>query len=239
MKTYNVDLHIHTCLSPCAELEMSPRNVVAQAKRVGLDVIGICDHNSCENVPYVKKSAAADDLGVLGGFEVTSREEVHLLAFFDNEEELFTMQRIIYRNLHGRNDEQLYGDQVVVNEKNEVVEFNERLLIGATELPIEDIVNSIHELHGLAIASHVDRENFSILSQLGFVPPGLHVDALEVSTKDRIEEYRDLPFPLVSFSDAHRLDSIGRNVTMFSMRELSLDEMRMSLLGEDGRKAMT
>jgi PHP family Zn ribbon phosphoesterase len=217
---------------------MSPRNVVAQAKRVGLDVIGICDHNTCENVPYVKKSAADEDLDVLGGFEVTSREEVHLLAFFDNEEALYTMQRIIYRNLHGSNDERLYGNQVVVNERDEVVKFNERLLIGATELPIEGIVNSIHELHGLAIASHVDRKSFSILSQLGFVPPDVHVDALEVSTKDRIEEFRDLPFPLVSFSDAHSLDSIGRNLTLFSMREVSLEEMRMSLLGEDGRKAM-
>ena len=73
MKSYKADLHIHTCLSPCAELEMSPRNIVREAKSCGLDIIGICDHNSGENVPYVKKSAKSQGLDVIGGMEVTTR----------------------------------------------------------------------------------------------------------------------------------------------------------------------
>ena len=88
MKTFRGDLHIHTCLSPCAELEMSPKNIVQQAKNIGLDIIAICDHNSCENVPFVKKTAEKEGLNFIGGMEVTSREEVHILALFDNEEEL-------------------------------------------------------------------------------------------------------------------------------------------------------
>jgi len=236
MKTYKADLHIHSCLSPCAELEMSPRNIVSEAIKYGLDIIGICDHNSCENVPYVERSAQGKGLKVIGGMEITSREEVHILALFGTKEELFTMQKIIYENLSGENDENLFGDQVVVNELDEVVDFNKRLLIGATGLSLEEIVNHIHKFNGVAIAAHVDRPSFSIFSQLGFIPEGLEVDALEVSNKNKIDSFKHLSLPLVSFSDAHMLQNIGRNYTNFSMKEVNLVEMKKSFLGEDGRK---
>lgn len=236
MKTFKADLHIHSCLSPCAELEMSPRNIVSEAKKMGLDVIGICDHNSCENVPYVERSAQGKGIKVIGGIEITSKEEVHILALFGTKEELFEMQKIIYDNLDGTNDERLYGDQVVVNENDEVVDFNKRLLIGATDLSIEEVVNHIHKFNGVAIAAHVDRPSFSIFSQLGFLPEGLKVDALEVSSKDKINLFNNLSLPLVMFSDSHKLETIGRTHTNFSMNEINLDEMKKSFLGEDGRR---
>ena len=238
MKMYKTDLHIHTCLSPCAELEMSPRNIVRQAKRRGLDLIGICDHNTCENVPYVKKSAEKEELNILGGIEVTSKEEVHILALFDNEEELFSMQKIIYENLHGINDEKLYGIQVVVDENDEALEFNNKFLIGATELSVDEIVNTIHELHGLAIASHIDRESFSIIGQLGFIPNRLQIDALEVSTSDRADSFKYITLPLITSSDAHKLSTIGSSLTQFFMEEVNLEEMKKSLRGEEGRKVI-
>jgi len=238
MKTYKVDLHIHTCLSPCAELEMSPRNIVREAKKRGLDIIGICDHNSCENVPYVEKSAKSLDLGVIGGMEITSKEEVHILALFDSMRALFAMQKIVYDNLSGTNNEKLYGDQVVVNENDEVIEFNKRLLIGATDLSVENIVNKIHELNGLAIASHIDRASFSLISQLGFIPQGLQIDALEISNSAKIFLYKDMLLPLVTFSDAHKTYDIGRSFTNFIMHQANFEEMRKSLLGKDGRKVL-
>ena len=236
MRTFKADLHIHTCLSPCAELEMSPRNIVKGAKKCGLDVIGICDHNSCENVPYIEKSNLDQSLNIIGGMEITSKEEVHILALFGISEDLFAMQKIVYDHLFGTNDEKLYGDQVVVNENNEVIGFNKKLLIGATDLSIEEIVNKIHDLNGVAIAAHIDRDSFSIISQLGFVPEGLQIDALEVSKKDKIENFKDLGLPLVTFSDAHCLNRIGKRFTNFSMKQVSLEEMRKSFLEEDGRK---
>jgi PHP family Zn ribbon phosphoesterase len=217
---------------------MSPRNIVREAKESGLDIIGICDHNSCENVPYVQKSANNCDISVIGGIEVTSREEVHILVLFDTRDALFSMQKIIYDHLAGTNDEKLYGDQVVVNEKDEVMDFNKRLLIGATELSVENIVNSAHQLNGLAIASHIDRESFSIISQLGFIPEGLQIDALEISNKDKIDNYMNLSLPLVSFSDAHNPNYIGKSFTNFTMEQVNLEEMRKSLQGEQGRKAI-
>ncbi len=233
---FKTDLHIHSCLSPCADLEMSPRNIVREAKKQKLDIIGICDHNSCENVPYIKKSAENEKLNVTGGMEITSKEEVHILALFDNEETLFAMQEIVYEHLQGLNDENLYGDQVIVNENDEIVDFNKRLLIGATDLSVESIINRIHELNGIAIASHIDRPSFSLISQLGFVPEGLQIDAYEVSVEENIDVFKYEYSPVVTFSDAHTLDGIGKKFTNFSMEHANLQEMGKALLGIDGRK---
>lgn len=236
MKTYKTDLHIHTCLSPCAKLEMTPKNIVKEAEKYGLDIIGICDHNSCENVSYVRKLAEDKNLNVTGGMEITSKEEVHILALFESEEELLSMQETVYEHLHGTNDEDLYGDQVVVDENDEVVEFNRRLLIGATDLPVETIVDMIHELNGIVIASHIDRESFGLISQLGFVPEGLQIDAFEVSVRDKVETYKDKYSPVVMFSDAHTLNSIGKKFTSFSMEQANLKEIGKALIGEEGRR---
>lgn len=236
MKTFKADLHIHTCLSYCAELEMTPKNIVKESEKRGLNIIGICDHNSSENVISVKKCAENMNLDIIGGIEITSKEEVHVLALFDNEKSLYKMQQIIYDNLIETKDEKIYGDQVIVNENDEVLGFNKNLLLGSVELSIESIVNSIHELGGIAIASHVDRERFGIISQLGFIPEGLVLDALEISNKNRIQDFNNKSLPIVTFSDAHSLKEIGRNYTSFFMENPTFAEMKKSLRGIEGRK---
>jgi len=235
---FRADLHIHTCLSPCADLEMSPRKIVSEAKRKGLQVIGICDHNSAENVPAVEKNAAREGIAVIGGMEVTSKEEVHLLALFGNEESLFSLQEIVHENLHGTNDEQLYGEQVIVNEDEEVLGFSNKLLIGATAITLERLVDLIHERDGLAIAAHVDREGFGIIGQLGFIPAGLPLDALELadpSQRQRIPQGNRFPF--ITSSDAHKLEDVGRRSTLFRMEAANTAEIRRCLAGEEGRSA--
>jgi PHP family Zn ribbon phosphoesterase len=236
VKEFKADLHIHTCLSPCADLEMSPRNIVSAAKRKGLQVIGICDHNSAENVPAVEKNAAREGITVIGGMEVTSKEEVHILALFGSEEALLSLQGIVHENLHGTNDEERYGQQVIVNEEEEVIGFSPRLLIGATDISIERLVDLIHEREGLAIAAHVDREGFGIIGQLGFVPEGLPLDALELadpSKRDRIPLKVHLPF--ITSSDAHKLEDVGRRSTSFLMQAANTAEIRRCLAGAEGR----
>jgi len=237
MREFNADLHIHTCLSPCADLEMSPRNIVREAKRKGLHVIGICDHNSAENVPAVEKSAAKEGIRVIGGMEVTSKEEVHLLALFDVADKLYSLQEIVHENLHGTNDEKLYGEQVIVNEEEEIIGFSKKLLIGATDITIGKLVDLIHEHDGLAIAAHVDREGFGIIGQLGFIPEGLPLDALELadpSKRDTIPQ-KNL-FPFITSSDAHALKKIGTRYSTFVMRNVTIEEMRKCLRGEEGRR---
>lgn len=219
---------------------MVPGVIVKETLNRGLDVIGVCDHNATENVLAVRKAAEKKNISVLGGMEITSEEEVHVLALFDEDENLFELQRIVYENLPGVNDEKAFGEQVVIDENDQVVDVNDRLLMGAARLSLGFIVEAIHSLSGLAIASHVDRESFGIIGQLGFIPEGLPLDALEVSPRTPVEQARaTLPgasgFPMVTFSDAHHPEDIGRRWTGFLVEDFRVEEMTKALLGRQGR----
>lgn len=244
VEVYRGDLHVHTCLSPCGDLSMLPRAIIRMAKEKELDMIGICDHNSTANVMAVKKAGEREGMAVIGGVEITSREEVHIMALFEDEHALNRIQEIIYDHLPGSNDQEVFGEQVVVDDEDEVLALNERLLIGATTLLIDQIVDIVHRLGGVAIASHVDREAFSIIGQLGFVPEGLPLDGLEVSARCTIGEARErFPqlhrYPLVSFSDAHYLEDIGKRTTSFLMEHASVSEIQKAFRGIEGREILT
>ena len=208
IRAFRCDLHIHSCLSPCADLEMSPRALVRKSIDEGLDIIAVCDHNASENVRYVIKAAEGTNLVVFPGMEVTSSEEVHVLALFESQEALQKLQARVYEQLPGQNDESIFGCQAIVNEQDEVEGLNERLLIGATGIPLDEIVRMIHELGGLAVASHVDREGFSILGQLGFIPKELPLDAIVIETDAPdlapawVHDRRNLPTELPRIGDS-------------------------------------
>ena len=238
MKEYKIDLHIHTCLSPCAQSEMLPAAIIKRAKDKGLDVIGVCDHNSAENVPAMKKVGEAEGVQVLGGMEICSSEEVHILAFFDDNGALLEMQNIVYENLTGENDENYFGDQLIVDEDDMIVGSSKKLLIGSISLGIDKIVELVHNLGGLAVASHIDREAFSIIGQLGFIPEELPLDAAELSWRcesNKTDNYRSYDLPLVKSSDAHFLSDIGKAVTTFLLNAPSFSEIAMAFKGIEGR----
>ena len=227
-----MDLHVHTCLSPCAEPEMTPQAIVQRAKERNLDAVAVCDHNSAENVVAVKKAGANQGVQVLGGMEICSSEEVHILALFDNDDALFEMQKIVYGHLFGENNEKYFGSQLLVDEHDEVVGTTDKLLIGSTTLSVSEIVETVHGLGGLVVASHVDREAFSLIGQLGFIPEGLPLDALEVSLRcpdSGIGNYRKHGFELVRSSDAHLLQDIGRGFTTFLLDAAEFSEVSMAL----------
>jgi predicted metal-dependent phosphoesterase TrpH len=213
---------------------MQATAIVEQAKKMGLDMIGICDHNSAENVAAVVKAGQREGLPVIGGMEVTSAEEVHILGLFDTEKDLMHMQDVVYENLSGENSEEVFGPQVIVDEWDNVLGTNSRLLIGATTLTVEQIVDAIHKWAGLAIASHVDRERFSLVGQLGFIPEGLKLDAVEVWAA--ASAACDYGYPVVISSDAHFLEDIGRNPTCFITEGASFGEIRKALRRELGRR---
>lgn len=241
LKRFSGDLHIHTCLSPCADDGMLPTAIVREARRKRVDLIGICDHNSMENVEAVMKAGVRENLRVLGGMEITSKEEVHILAFCEELAELETMQKTVYEHLKGENDESRFGAQNVVNEFDARSGSNRKLLIGATDLDVGAVVDLIRNAGGLAIASHIDRESFSIMSQLGFIPETLGLDGLEVSPLTTAPEARQrfpdiVKYPILRSSDAHFLDDIGRQTTVFLMKDTGFAEIRRALAGSDGRK---
>lgn len=240
MQIFSCDLHIHTCLSPCAELDMHPSAIVRKALEKKIDVIAICDHNSSENVGYVMNAAKGTNLVVLPGMEVTSKEEVHTIAIFNTLEDLLFFQKVVYENLAGENDEDVFGVQAIVNEIGEVEGFNPRLLIGATSLSLNSLVDIIHGFKGLAVASHIDRESFSILGQLGFIPTDASFDALEISARTGIKKGRELypelsGYTFITSSDAHFTTDIGSSPAGIFLETTSFDEIRLALKGEAGR----
>jgi hypothetical protein len=175
--------------------------------------------------------------------EITTREEVHLLAIFENEEDLARMQERVYDSLPGVNDREIFGDQYIVDQEDYVTGYNEHLLIGATTMGIDETIGHIHRLGGLAIACHIDRGAFSVISQLGFVPENAGFDALEVSPNHLSSPFDLSPYldgsaggpPVVTFSDAHHLADIGRAFTEFRMVRPGFAELKDVLSGAGDR----
>ncbi len=222
---------------------MTPRGIVERAASLGVNIIAVCDHNSVENACVTRDLAKAKGIQAIPGMEINSSEEVHVLGLFPDLEHALKMQSAVYRNLEGKNDEDAFGMQVVVNEMDEVLGFNERLLIGATGLSVEKIVDLIHQFEGLAVASHIDREGFGIIGQLGFIPPNLEFDALELSSAIAVDEAQRkfaayARFPWISSSDAHRIEDIGKKTTRFFMRHSNFEEICLALKRLDGRKVI-
>lgn len=241
---FTADLHVHTCLSPCAEVTMSPRRIVAEAGRKELDLLAVTDHNSAENAAAVQRAARGSRVTVIPGLEVCSSEEVHVLALFPDIDAALVMQETVYDGIREQNRPEVFGMQVIANEKDEVEGFQDRLLIGASALTVDEVVRRIHALGGVAIASHVDRQAFGILGQLGFIPPGLQLDALEVSRTAPPQQIATLvrEHPGACFlrsSDAHRPVEIGTGVTRFLLEEPVLAEIRKALRNEEQRRTAT
>ncbi len=242
MKNYKADLHIHTVLSPCGDLEMSPRNIVRRAKEEKIDILGITDHNSTRNCKVLEKLANDNDILVLKGAEINSKEEIHCLTFFETDDELVDFQNYLDEHLPTvMNDTKKFGYQVVVDKDDNILDQVEPLLISALDVNITEIEKKVHELNGLFIPAHIDRAMYSIISQLGFIPSDLKVDALELSKyaskNDFLSKYNYLAdYAFIKSSDAHFTENIGDTHTLFQMNSKSFSEIRLALRAKEGRK---
>ncbi len=236
-KLFKADLHIHTCLSPCADLDMSPKNIVQKAIEREIDIIAITDHNSSENVKAVYDAAKGTKVKVFFGMEITTKEEVHLLSYFPTLKSTKLFENFVYENLDKTENRKIIDEQVIANGKDEVLGFLEYNLFSAVKKPIETIVNKIHELKGVAIPAHIDREGFGIINQLGFFPSDINFDGVECydrkkdSIKDILKKYSSL-----TSSDSHSIDEIGKRTTLLKIKKVSFGEFVKALKGIEGRK---
>lgn len=241
MQQFRADLHIHTLLSPCGDVEMTPRNIVQKAKASHLDIIGITDHNSTKNALLVKKLAEKEGIYVLTGAEVTTREEVHCLAFFEKAEELQQFQEFIDANITKiPNDEEYFGYQPVIDEDENILELIPYYLPAALKVGITKIQQQVERLNGIFIPAHIVRSVNGILSQLGFIPPGLKLDALGLSmhgSKNDVEQQYVLQnkISLIRNSDAHYIEQIGEICSVFNMKEITFLEIKKALNQLEGR----
>jgi hypothetical protein len=244
MKRFRADLHIHTVLSACADLEMSPRAIIRKAKERHIDLIGITDHNSTLQCSLVKELAEEQGLQVLCGTEVTTREEVHCLAYFKDIETLGMFQEYIDHHLPvipylpGK-----FGYQAVVDREEKIVRLIEGYLNVGLNQSIGQVEQEVHRLGGLFVPAHIERPLFGIISQLGFIPDDLVCDALGIMSQSNESDIRSRftlakDISLLKASDAHLLHLMGSGCTWFEMNEISFDEIKMALKGIDGRKTM-
>jgi hypothetical protein len=165
------DLHIHTVLSPCAEVEMIPPLIVERALEQHLDLIAITDHNASANVPAVIEAARATGVKVWAGIEAQTREEVHILCLFDTVRQVRALQAVLDLTLpHLPNRPATLGEQFIVDAAGDFVAREERMLLLSANIALEELVRQVNALHGIAIPAHIDRSENGLLPLLGLFP---------------------------------------------------------------------
>lgn len=245
MRLFRADLHTHTVLSPCGDLEMSPKNIIAEAKKREIDIIGITDHNSTKNSRVAKEIGEEHGVFVLCGAEVTTNEEIHVLTFFEDFEKLNCFQKYLDEYLIPiKNDVQKFGYQVIVDNEDVILGYEDKLLINALDRNIYQIEKRVHELEGILILAHIDRSRNSIIGQIGFIPDDLKVDAIELSKYvnkiDYVKQNNYLSkYPIVQSSDAHYTKDIASVHTVFEIDKPSFKEIKLALQSSKSRKILT
>ncbi|MBP3702816.1 MAG: PHP domain-containing protein, partial [Lachnospiraceae bacterium] len=175
------DLHIHSCLSPCGDEDMTPGNIVGMAAVKGLSMIAVTDHNSCKNCPAAMKLGEQYGVMVIPGMELTTMEEVHVVCLFGALRDALAFDEYVYeRLLDVKNDENIFGKQQIRNEEDEVIGTVEKLLINATTISFDEVYDLMEEFHGVMIPAHIDKQANSLLANLGFIPPDSRFTTVEV-----------------------------------------------------------
>ncbi|MDY0018414.1 MAG: PHP domain-containing protein [Anaerolineae bacterium] len=243
MREYRADLHLHTVLSACAEVEMIPPLIVQEALHKGLDLIAVTDHNAIGNAEAVIEAASGTGLRVLPGMELQSQEEVDLLCLFDTLEQASAWQlQVNAALLPFENDPERFGPQFLVDAEGDFVAEDTRFFQGPAQLPLAEAARAVAALGGLAIPAHIERPTKGLLGVLGLWPPDLEVAAAEVSPNLRPSQARlRYPFladiPLITASDAHCLDMMGQVMTIFVLEgPPTIAELRAALRGAGERR---
>jgi len=231
MKPFRADLHIHTLLSPCGSLEMSPREIIARAKGRGLDMIAVADHNSTYHCELTVTLGIEAGITVLRAAEVTSAEDVHSLVILPDEASVISFQDWLDLHCtHMPHNPDIFGDQVVIDRDENIIREINYFLPAALNATIDEVEEAAHRHGGLFIPAHIDRPAMGIIGQLGFIPDDLFVDAVEV-----VGMAGDLLYPVIRNSDAHMPEHIGRRFTDYMLENPSFSELAKALRSEGGR----
>ncbi|MDP4117780.1 MAG: PHP domain-containing protein [Bacillota bacterium] len=223
------DFHLHTVLSPCADEEMTPNNIVNMAHIAGVNAIAITDHNTIGNVRSAQIVGERLGVTVIPGMEIETAEEVHVLTLYRDIESAREIADIVYKNLPMiKNNPRIFGSQILMDENDNIIGEEEKLLISPTTIPIEKLFKMVKSVGGIAMPAHVDRHSYSILTNLGFIPEELNAKWIEMSylvddTSEYILNRTDLAkYKILQNSDAHYLKNIAsrENILECELEEL-------------------
>lgn len=230
------DLHIHSCLSPCGDDDMTPGNVVGMAMLKGLDVIAVTDHNSCKNCPAVM--AMAEQYGILAipGMELTTSEEVHVVCLFPSLEQALKFDAYVHEKLLPfPNRETIFGKQQIYNEEDCCIGTEPLLLINGAEISFDYVWDLLQPYGGVMIPAHIEKNSNSLISNLGFVPPNSNFKTVEMKDPSKLEslleqnEYLS-QCQILKNSDAHYLEDIKEAKETLQVKERSIQAVLDVLL---------
>lgn len=231
-----VDLHIHSCLSPCGDELMTPNNIVNMAHLKGLDLIAVADHNTARHLPAIKKVADFVGVGLLPAMEITTQEEAHLLAYFRTVGEALEFSDMLYDHLPPiKNDPRFFGEQIELDEDDEPVRTEERLLISAVDLGIDELTGMILDAGGLAVPAHINRGENGLLQALGFIPPQVPFSALEVSIGLPLPHKGIPDLKQLHSSDAHYLENMFERVEFLELERPDAESFFRYIRGGEGQ----
>ena len=215
MNKYFYDLHIHSCLSPCADDEMTPANIAGMAAIQGLNLVALTDHNSCKNCTAFFAHAKRYGIVPVAGMELTTSEDIHVICLFPTLESAMEFDRIVSDKLiKVENKPKIFGNQYILDENDEKIGEEKYLLINATSLDLESAHETCENLGGVCYPAHIDRESGGLIAVLGDFPEEPVYSAFELNFKDSLEEHRK-KYPVIHdkhfvvSSDAHNLWSIS------------------------------
>lgn len=222
------DFHIHSCLSPCGDKDMTPNNLVNMAMLSGLDTIALSDHNSIGNVSSCIEVGKSCGVTVIPGMEVETAEEVHILTLYPSFDAAEEVYKEVYKNLPNiKNRPEIFGEQIYMDSEDNITGYEEKLLISPTSLSINRLFDMVKSAGGLFIPAHVDRHSYSVLTNLGFIPDDLDIKQIEVSKYvNDLEAYLGSRPDLADYfifrnSDAHYLADIAQKNYFIDIENIS------------------
>lgn len=212
MREYHYDLHMHSCLSPCADDDMTPNNMVNMAKMCGLGIIAVTDHNAVGNCAAAMEVGRRNDLLVIPGMELTTSEEIHVVCLFPDIGPAKEFAAAVYDSLPPiDNRPDIFGNQLLLDDQDEPAGTENRLLLNASGFGVYDVAAAVEPLGGLAILAHIDRHSNGVLGILGDIDLGMGYALAELSPLARPEDYENR-FSFLHYvhdSDAHHLWDIA------------------------------
>ncbi len=235
MKLY-YDFHIHSCLSPCADSDMTPNNIVNMAAIKGLDAIAITDHNCGYNASAAIKAAENLSLTVIPGMEIESSEDIHLVSLFPDICSMEAMQEAVLSKLPPiKNKPDIFGEQIIMDYKDNILSYENRFLITACSMSVYEIVSMVRELGGIVIPAHVDKSSYSMISNLGIIPDDLKFTCVEIKNKPINEAMIKMgindKYRVLHNSDAHYLWDISEKENYIECKSADVGEILHNLSG--------
>lgn len=214
MSKYYYDLHMHSCLSPCADDDMTPATIAGMATLAGLQVVALTDHNTTKNCPAFFEACKAYGLVPIAGMELTTAEDIHVVCLFETLQAAMDFDEALqpYR-ICIPNRPKIFGNQNIVDVDDNIIGTEEDLLINATTLPIQEAVEFARSYGASVHPAHIDREGNGIIAILGDLPEDIHFSTVEFHDREKEEEYRKLYPSLqgkraIFCSDSHYLENI-------------------------------